>query len=67
MHCEASIRQSITEKEELHTELTVDSLKALEKQCNKLCIKKMIRAYTYQSQLVMGKFNLAPVPEESPK
>lgn len=41
------MRKDVQEKVEMHQDLTNESIMALEKQCNKLCLRKLIKAFTF--------------------
>ena len=50
--CENKIRRDLEEKHDMHRDLTQDSLLALEKQCNRICVKKMLNAYSHMTNFV---------------
>lgn len=49
------------ERGSVDNELSVESLFALERQCNKLCIKKMVRAFT----VMRSAIDKPPQPQSS--
>lgn len=51
MYCQKAVFDQQTEDEQL----TRDSIKALETQCNKLCIKKHFKAFDLHNKLLTGR------------
>jgi hypothetical protein len=58
-HCHSKVfKDDLSKPNEAKIKLPKESLLALEDQCQKLCVRKFYKAYTYQNDLLRGERKL---------